>query len=320
MREIGGYFGVEPLVRHPYYPELTAVNTARHALIYIVRAKGIRKLWLPYYLCESVRHACEAEDIETAMYHIDGAMQPVWTELPQGNAMRPDEYLYLVNYFGQTAPAQAAELKKSFPNLILDNVQAFFQRPVPGMDTVYSCRKFFGVPDGGYAATDAKTELPPERDISSGRLTHLLGRFESGSASAYYGAFKENDRAFMKQTLRSMSALTENLLGAIDYEAVRARREQNFSVLADALGASNQLNVRMPQGPYAYPYLCENGMEIKRRLAGGGIYVPTLWPNALAMDGTKEQYFAENILPLPCDQRYGEAEMREIIAALREMA
>ena len=43
MNEIGGYFGLEELIHNEYYPNLVAVNTARNALLYLVKAKGIRE-------------------------------------------------------------------------------------------------------------------------------------------------------------------------------------------------------------------------------------------------------------------------------------
>lgn len=39
-------------------------------------------------------------------------------------------------------------------NLIVDNVQVFYTPPIKGLDTIYTCRKFFGVPDGAYLYTD----------------------------------------------------------------------------------------------------------------------------------------------------------------------
>ena len=48
-------------------------------------------------------------------------------------------------------------------NVIIDNVQAYFQRPIEGFDTLYSCRKYFGVPDGAVLYTDLEIE-PLEKD------------------------------------------------------------------------------------------------------------------------------------------------------------
>ena len=45
------------------------------------------------------------------------------------------------------------------------------------------------------------------------------------------------------------------------------------------------------------------------------IYIPTLWPNVLNGDikDSIEFRLADNILPLPCDQRYVDTDIFEII-------
>ena len=75
----------------------------------------------------------------------------------------------------------------------------------------------------------------------------------------------------------------------------------------------------MPPGPFAYPFYCRNGMEIKKWLALKKIYVPTLWPGVLKCSATLARDYAENILPLPVDQRYGAAEMENLADAVLEM-
>lgn len=304
MKEIGGYFGLERLVNRPYYPELIAVNSGRGALLYILRAKGVKKLWIPRFLCGSVRRLCRDEGYLFEEYPIGEDFLPRFE-----GVLGSGEYLYAVNYYGQIGPEKVLTLKEQFGNLILDNVQAFFQRPVKGVDTVYSCRKFFGVPDGGYAATDAPLSEPLARDVSMNAMRHILGRFEGPSASDYYADAKANDRRFAEAGLRAMSALTENLLGAIDYEAARERRNENYAVLAERLGQINPLALTAPDGAFAYPFYHRDGMKLKKLLAEEKIFVPTLWPEVLELDGTLEKDYAENILPLPCDQRYDTQDM-----------
>lgn len=310
MIEIGGYFGLEELTHHEYYPDLIAVNTARNALLYLARARKIRKLYLPKYLGESVFSLCKREGIAYEQYCITPELMPVFDRVPEHDA-----YLYIVNYYGQLDDEVIHRLKERYDNIILDNVQAFFQRPTAGIDTIYSCRKFFGVPDGAYLSTDARLSERLPADVSKSRMRHILGRFE-GMANKYYEDFKTNEASFADLELREMSGLTHNILGAIDYDAVKARREQNFALLHERLGGKNRLRIRIPSGPFAYPLYCKNGMEIKKRLAQKKIYVPTLWPNFLSMDRTLEKDYAENILPLPCDQRYGAQEMERMCSAL----
>lgn len=307
MKEIGGYFGLDNFPGKEYYPHFLKLNTARNALVYLCRARNIKKLYLPYFLCDSVAVACETEGVEYEQY-------PIGPDFAPGIdiALEDGQYLYIVNYYGQLSNEKILTLQKQYDNIILDNVQAFFQKPLPGVDTIYSCRKFFGVPDGAYLSTEACLKEELATDKSANRMRHILGRFE-GLASDYYGDFKQNDASFKTLPLMRMSALTENLLKAIDYEKVIATRNANWQVLHKALGSKNMLNMDCPVGPYAYPFYCENGMEIKKQLAQRKIFVATLWPNVLQMEGSLEKDYAENILPLPVDQRYGIEDMEYMV-------
>lgn len=311
MKEIGGYFGLEQLPGSEYHADLIAVNNARNALLYVLKARGVQKLYLPYYMCDSVARMCDREGFAYEHYHIARDFRPVFDRM-----LQEGEALYIVNYFGQIDIDEAVTLQRRHGTIIFDNVQAFFQRPVAGMDTVYSCRKFFGVPDGGYVATNARLQDELPEDRSGDRMKHLLGRYE-GCASDYYADFKANDKSFDRLELRGMSRLTHGILGAIDYEAVRKRREQNYATLHQRLGSHNKLNLRMPVGPYAYPFYCQRGMEAKKLLAQKKIYVATLWPNVLKEKAPLEKDYAANILPLPCDQRYGSEEMEYMAAEIQ---
>lgn len=307
MKEIGGYFGLEVFTGRAYHENLIALNNGRNALLYLLKAKKISKLYLPWFLCDSVSNLCDRYGYAYEYYAIDRKFMPVFDK-----ELRPGEYLYVVNFYGQLSNDIARKLKELHGNIIFDNIHAFFQRPVEGIDTIYSCRKFFGVPDGGYLSTDTVLDEPIPVDVSKDRMKHVLGRFE-GSASEYYADFKANDHSFGALELRQMSALTRNLLRGIDYEAVRLRRNGNYQMLDQLLGACNGIRPAAPDGPYAYPFYCENGMEVKKKLAQKGIFVATLWPNVLRNGPELEMDYTENILPLPCDQRYERSDMIYIV-------
>jgi len=311
MKEIGGYFGLEKFTGAEYYCGLIPVNNARSALQYVLKARGIKKLYLPYFLCDSVSDLCSRYGYDYSYYSINEHFLPVFNE-----KLAQDEYLYVVNYYGQLSNDRIRELKARYGNIIVDNVQAFFQQPVPGIDTIYSCRKFFGVPDGGYLSTDAVLAEEMEKAVSKDRMTHILGRFEE-TASEFYSCFQHSDLSLAEMPMRRMSELTHNLLRAIDYDYVRTKRNENYAILARALGEANKLQLTAPDGPYCYPFYCADGMRIKKELASQKIYVPTLWPNVLDLEGSLEKDLAENILPLPCDQRYGAEDMETIIRHLR---
>lgn len=312
MKEIGGYFGLEKLITNEYYPELIALNTARNALIYLMKAKKLNKLYIPYYLCSSVSDILEKEGYQFEFYHIDEEFHPVFNKSPLNN-----ESLYIVNYYGQITNEKLLFYKEKYKSIIVDNTHAFFQRPLYGIDTIYSCRKFFGVSDGAYLSTQTLLNEELEVDISKDRMTHILGRFE-GQASDYYISFRENEELLANEKLKYMSKLTKNILGAIDYEKVRNARNVNYACLENELKKLNRLKLITPEGAFAYPLYVENGMEIRQKLIQRKIYIPTLWPNVLRNDLKDyiEYKYAQNILPLPCDQRYKEDDMRNMLEVI----
>lgn len=310
MKEIGGYFGLESFGGRELYADLLPLNSARNALLYLLKARDIKKLYIPYYLCDCVSDICDKYGYAYEYYPIGKNF------LPQvERSFSAGEYLYTVNFFGQISNDMILAMQEKYGNIIFDNVQAFFQPPVHGVDTIYSCRKFFGVPDGGYLSTDIiLTEHLPQ-DSSRERMTHILGRFEQ-TASEHYASYQANEAVIDELPLAYMSPITKNILCAVDYSSVRAARNANYKTLAAALDRINPLRIKQPEGAYVYPFYAEKGMEIKRALAAEKIFVPTLWPNVLECEAEFERGLAENILPLPCDQRYDGEDMQRILDEL----
>jgi hypothetical protein len=309
MKEIGGYFGLEQFISNEYYNELIPLNNGRNALLYILKAKNIKKLHIPYYLCNSVSDMLRRNGCVFEYYNVDTAFMPIFNK-----TLADDEYLYVVNYYGQLTEEKVLNLKQQHAQIILDNTQAFFQKPLAGIDTIYSCRKFFGVPDGAYLSTDVKIKEELTVDISRDRMTHILGRYE-GSASEYYSNYQKNDESFKDEPLKYMSKLAHNILGAIDYERARRIRNENYAYLESKLDRRNKLNLTTPYGAFSYPFYIENGIEIRKALTIKKIFIPTLWPNVLDETpiGSIEHNYTANILPLPCDQRYSIDDMKCII-------
>lgn len=304
VREIGGYFGLETFTGSEYHRDLIGLNTARNALVYLLKSRGIRKLYIPVFLCDCVERVCIREGFAYEKYHVGADFLPVFSkELEEG------EWLYVVNYYGQLTDSQILQMKAQWDRLIVDHVQDFFRRPLPGVDTLYSCRKFLGVADGAYLSTDVSLDVP--QDASRDRMNHVLGRFET-SGSAYFSVFQENDEKLYDLPLAAMSPVTSNLLRAVDYAAVAEKRNENFATLAAILEAHNGIHPVLSKGPYCYPFYTQNGMTLKRQLAQQKIYVATLWPNVVsdAFSSDLERDLAQNILPLPCDQRYSPEDMR----------
>lgn len=313
MREIGGYLELEKNYGSLYHDDAIALNNARNCLVFLIEARNIKSIFLPKFLCSSVSGICKAMDVRISYYPVDGFMKP------QLDGIAEIEWIYYVNYYGQTSNEEISILKSKYPNLIIDNVQAYFQMPVEGVDTIYSCRKFVGVPDGGFLYTDADLDRVLEQDCSYDRMEHVLGRFET-LGSDFYQVYRSNEEKLRSHPLRTMSKVTKNLLKGLDYETMKLKRERNFLLLDAKLGEINQLKLCAPVGPYMYPFLVTNGADLRRMLQEKKIYVATLWPDVfdLCAPDEVEYQLASYILPLPVDQRYGREDMEYIMEVILE--
>lgn len=308
MNEIGGYLELEGYNGKEYYEDFIRLNTGRNGILFAILARGYQKVYIPRYICDSVIGVLRNAEIGYEYYSLDHALRPVLE-----GQVEIDSCLLFVNYFGQFTNKQICELQRKYGNILVDNTQAFFQVPVQGIDTVYTCRKYFGVPDGAYLSASGVSCANLERDISFDRMRHILGRFES-CASEYYADFQQNERRLDTLPVRGMSTLTQNFLKSIDYERVKSIRRENFYTLHERLAAFNQMEIFNEGGLFMYPLLISEGADAKIKLIKNRIYVPTLWPNVLdSVDKTSKEYdLADNLVLLPIDQRYRKEDMLHV--------
>ncbi len=314
VKEIGGYFEMEELCGEEYYPDLLRLNLGRTALLFLLQRRGCGELFLPHYLCDSVIEACKNSGVNISFYSVGEDFLPQIDALPEG------AWLYLVNYYGQLTDDVIRAFQEKYQRIIVDQTHAFYQRPLEHVDTIYSPRKFFGLPDGAYLAGDLaalpETDQLP-RDFSTERMEHILGRYEKGG-NAYYSVMLKNADTFHSMDIRNMSRLTQNLLRGIDYDRCARKRKENYRALAAVLDGRNPLPLQEPQVPMCYPFYAENGPELRQLLAQERIYVPVYWKNVMnEMPKDSVEYrYAANILPLPCDQRYEPEDMERVAEAV----
>lgn len=314
-KEIGGYLDMEQYSGSLYHDGALALSSGRACLQYLIEAREIAEIWLPNYICSSVVAPCRAAELVVKRYEISLDLQPDWDTVSDSVG-----FLYLVDYYGALSEQTIERALKRFDGrIIVDETENFFRRPLPGVDTLYSVRKYFGVPDGAFLYTDARIGRELPRDESRERMRHLLGRFEK-SASDFYSEAQNNNALFADRPVCKMSHITENILRSLDYGLIAKRREANYEYLEERLASISSLRLDMPTGPFAYPYEVDDGLELKRRLAEHRIYVPTLWPNVLtdAPVGSVAYRYAANVLPLPIDQRYETNDMQIMLDVMIE--
>ena len=314
MREIGGYIEFETFHSAMMYDDAVKLNCGRNAFAYLIESRNIKKICFPKMMCDSNDKVLSDYELDVRYYSIGKDLKP------EDIALGEDEWLYVVNYYGQLTDNDIISLKKKNGRIILDNAQAYFHRPTAGTDTIYTCRKFFGVSDGAILYTDARLGRELPADESFRRINFLVGRFER-NASEFYEEYAANNDLFFEEPIKKMSALTENILHGIEYEFIEKRRTENFRAYHEELASVNKLDLNIPDGAFMYPLYIENGKSIREKLQSMKIYIPTLWPNVLenCTESDTEYDLAENILPLPCDQRYSYDEIKYVTEAIKNV-
>jgi len=309
MIEIGGYFELEIERKNEYHTTALRLNTGRNCLEYILLAKNYSKVYLPYYICNQILEPLSKLKIGFEFYHIDGNLNPIFDRV-----LRANEAILVVNYFGlkQKAIQQAS---KKYTNLIIDNTQAFFSSPLDGLDTFYSARKFFGVPDGAYLFSYNYTNVPLNQDVSYSRMIHLLKRKDKNAESGYTD-FLKNENSLKDQPIRSMSRLTHSLLENINYERCKFTREENFRFIHNELKNLNTLvfDYDILSGPMIYPFVTDN-LDLRKKMIANKVYVANYWSDVLSRvdEKTVEASLTKYLIPIPIDQRYSLSDMKNIL-------
>lgn len=314
---IGGYFELELPKGKEYHKNALRLNTGRNAFEYILRAKQYKKVYLPYYTCDVMLEPIEKLDLEVEFYHIDEKLLPVFDY----SKVKDSEVFVYTNYFG-VCDNNVDVVAQQCKNLIVDNSQAFYSKPLKGIDTFYSPRKFFGVPDGAYLYTDTLLDDKLETDISYQRFEHLLGRIDIGPEE-FYSLFRSNDISFKGQPIKKMSNLTQRLLTSIDFKSIAEKRKRNYEYLSSKLTDTNLLNINMTRSsvPLVYPYLANVGVELKKKLIQNKVFVATYWPNVLewCKKESFESRLTSNLVNIPIDQRYDEiTDMKQILELIKK--
>ena len=317
FKEIGGYFELELNdFGSVYHDNLIALNSGRNAFKFILLHKHYKKLYIPYYTCDVTLQPLNDLGISYEFYRINQNFEPIDVSIEK------EEAILYVNYFG-LMNRQVHEVVQKYRNVIIDNSQAFFETSLQNIDTFYSPRKFFGLPDGGFAFCEKTIDLNLERDTNSiSLMSHLLIRADHG-VEVGYSEFKKNDHAIDIQPLKKMSKLTEKLMRNIEYPKSQEVRIENFEYLHYHLKDQNEIASIIEnndfKGPLVYPFMRKGNNKLRQNLINQKIFTATYWPNVKDWINDKyslEKYFMDNLIALPIDQRYQKRDLNKVISII----
>ena len=278
-----------------------ALNSGRNAIAYACLEGGFTHCYIPYYTCKTVEAGLKEVGVTPLYYNIDESFMPV---TPKEGFNDKALFVY-TNYFGIMTHVMQMDIIAEHSHVLFDNTQGFYTKPMRGTYSAYSCRKFFGVPDGAYLVSDSLKRLNIPQGSSADNATFLLKAIEAGPNAAY-AMSKDNEEHINEEGMAYMSPLTNALMSAVNTESVEKQRLSNFKRLHSKLEAYNKLNISIENGaPMVYPLLVEKE-GVRETLVENNIFVPRWWRWIVESPDTNdfEKKLSRFLVPLPVTQIY----------------
>lgn len=330
---IGGFFplalpnrqeGKSSLFAHwvKDYP-FAAFHTARAALAWL--AESHKKLWIPAYACHSL--ACTSS---VAFYPLrEGVLSPDIEFL--GKNLAVGDAVVGVDYFGALPQRAFIDFTKEHEDIcwIEDRAQAADPGESWGDYLLYSPRKLLGTPEGGLlVAVNPQKPLPPlptfawhqDYTFITPSLMRLADQDEKQNAT-WYAQYQRVENA-MTPTPLPMHDVSRLILEHTDAETIFAQRLSNYSYLKKRF----QNFAFLPETtnsfvPFGFPIRVPNRDHVAKQLAKSRIFAATHW-REMPSDPSifkHEHHLSSEELTLPCDQRYGDADMARLAEALKSI-
>ena len=325
LKPIGGFFGLGPHQEPGANPadfggyQLRFWN-ARSALAHLLATLGIRRVWLPAYICIDAADAAADDGRTVLFYSVGGDLKPDGDALTAG--LRPGDAVLGVDYFGAPS-AVLPDLAPAFPDIvwIQDRAQAMWPDPAPWGDYIlYSLRKVVGAPDGGVLVCRGDAIPPPswapDDDVSRLQPAKLRADDPLGIRNDLWFPAYQAAEAAMTSTPRPMSALSQAVIEGLDTTAISGRRRRNAQALLEAVGDAALFGgERLLAGaPLGVPVLTEDAGATAAYMAGQRIFCARHWAKlpSPAVDFPSEHALSRRLLTLPCDHRYGAPDMARV--------
>ncbi len=310
LMEMGGYFGLDLPDYGDLYTDAIKFQSGRAAIRAALECNGITHVMMPAYICDSIIKSATDAGVKVETYDLDELLYP--KNLPRE---LPDQCAVIyVNYFG-LCQRNIFRLLEVLPNdrLIIDSSHALFASHKDVLATIYSPRKFVGLPDGGLLRASPLLKITPPAEEDQGsfeRMRYLLTRM-AYSAREGYADFNKARNSLSDTSPLAMSRLTQRLMKSIRWNQVIERRRENYIDMARMMDTINETRWTLGENdvPMCYPLTirgCEMS-KIKNELATLNVFTATYWPDALPRikENTIEAALINETLFLPIDQRLG---------------
>lgn len=306
------------------------LSTARAALGVLHEFLAPTNVWLPSYLCGAIVDALSARNARLCFFPVDERLRLTddrWLE-----TVLPGDMVVFIDYFGFAGwESYGAEARRRGAWVIEDACQALLNRTFSTQAhyTVFSPRKFVGVPDGGILTSFTGAQLPeidagpPPLDwwLDALSATQLRGVFDRcGGDREWFTLFRRAEAAAPVHPARMSELSAALLLEAVDYDERIAKRRANYACLASLLPDDALFPSLGPdEVPLGFPVVFRDRGKALTSLYAEQIYPAVHWPidDVVPREFEASHRLSRKIATLPCDHRCGEHDMERMAALVR---
>lgn len=353
-KEIGSYFSISPVdlkkcndLNYLHVDpgnDVIYLSTCRSAIGTVLSRldNSNKKALLPAFTCHAVVEPFVKNGYEVFPYPVSSDFS---TDLEKFiafiNDIKPSVIL-LHDYFGFKTNKTICdsgvldELRSKGIKVIVDLTQSMFSsyQQLSADFYVGSIRKWMGIPDGAFLKNIvSKNSLKEDTELENNKLEAMLYKHEylnndQGEKNVLLSLYKKAEMLLdSRERSYKMSKTAWNLFHYYDVKAFNKARRENGIFLIDELKNIEQIelplkNVDEQTVPFYIPvFVKECRKELQNYLASNNVYATVIWSCPEEFN-TKIDTISKNIydeiLCIPCDQRYCQEDMKYICDLIRK--
>lgn len=296
---------------------------------------------LPDYVCKSVVLPFEEAGLKIIYYNIDDKMT---SQVRDEDLKEKTVYLF-INYFGYKnyISNNILQIKKTLRNFYIikdsthdyfDIQNDYFMYKIVDFE-ICSLRKWVAIPDGGVVniindtfitnnvVIDLDESWAKTRIEAMKLKTEYIMNQENNLKINYLNIFSNlNTQLLLDKRIVGISEYSYQYISSYDFMSMYRQRKINISILHDELkDVINEMPFDEAVCSLYYPIIVNERDIIQETLANYGIYCPVIWPlpSSTLEFPSIARFLSNNILAIPCDQRYDINDMKYIAKTIKKI-
>lgn len=352
-REIGSYFWIDKerlLFENNDFKKLMKkkiggwkdqkyLSTGREAIRFILNGNKIetKVALLPYYTCSSVLSPFMDSGFKILYYNLDDNMSINIEEIKTIINKESIGIFLFHNYFGFKTNSnidEIVEMVKSKGTIVIEDITQNLYSDYQHTNSDYffgSIRKWYGLPDGAILISKNNKLydgfLPTNDELVKNNLNgfykkHKYIKGESDSKDSFLKIFKKSEKIINEnKCIHTISNKSLKIIKSKNIANIQVRRKNNYKTLLKGLKINENIEPLFSTlednvTPLYFVVRSKNRSELQKYLIQKNIYCPIIWPKPSYIKDklSKETTSLYNeLLSIPCDQRYDEVDMLYII-------